>query len=138
MVMVRGTLAKCELKVVVREKEREMLDVSSSTALSQAVTTPPWKPSALRQRKLARFLGKNERAFRQLRSQSLDSCRQATDGEAREITSRTIVHLSGSPKPRTFHESTTQFLQPGLMTELTDHQGTHYDDDRGGTHHGDM
>jgi hypothetical protein len=40
-VMVRGALAKCELKVVVREKEREMLDVSSSTALSQAVTTPP-------------------------------------------------------------------------------------------------
>jgi hypothetical protein len=122
----------------VREKEREMLDMSSSTALSQAVTTPPLEPSALRQRKLARFLGKNERALRQLRSQSLDSCRQATDGEAREITSRTIVHLSGSPKPRTFHESTTQFLQPGLMTELTDHQGTHYDHDRGGTHHGDM
>ena len=46
----------------------------------------PLEPSALMQRKLARFLGKNERALRQLRSHSLDSCRQATDGEAREIT----------------------------------------------------
>jgi hypothetical protein len=36
-----STSVRCELKVVVREKDREMLDVRSNTALSQAVTTPP-------------------------------------------------------------------------------------------------
>jgi hypothetical protein len=39
--MVRGASVRCELKVVVREKDRDMLDVRSNTALSQAVTTPP-------------------------------------------------------------------------------------------------
>jgi hypothetical protein len=41
LVMVRGVSIRCELKVVVREKDREMLDMRSNTSLSQAVTTPP-------------------------------------------------------------------------------------------------
>ena len=42
MVMVRVASVRCELKVVVREKDQEMLDVRSNTTLSQAVTTLPW------------------------------------------------------------------------------------------------
>ena len=36
-------------------------------------------------------------------------------GEASEIASCTIVHLSGSPKPRTFHDITKIFLKDSFI-----------------------
>jgi hypothetical protein len=73
---------------------------------SQAVRMPPLEPAALLETKEEdKFGGRKVAALKKLQSLSFVSCRQTIVGEAERIASRTIVHFSGSPRPRTFQEN---------------------------------
>jgi hypothetical protein len=100
-----------ELKTEVRECRWLIQEVKERDEGSQDVTTPPLEPDALlKMKESARFLGKKVFALKAEISESLLCWRQAIEGEAEKIASRTTVHLSESPNPRTFQDITVKFL----------------------------
>jgi hypothetical protein len=100
-----------ELNTEVREYRRLIQEARDSDEGSQVVTIPPLEPDALlKMKESARFLGRKVLALKEEISESLLSWRQAIEGEAEKIASRTTVHLSESPNPRTFQDITDKFL----------------------------
>jgi len=91
-------------KKMVSERCLEMNEHMVSTLLFQAVMMPPLVPVASTQWKSFRFVGRKARDFAAEVSESLDSCRHTMS--AREVVkvSRTVLHLSESPRPLTFQD----------------------------------
>jgi hypothetical protein len=74
---------------------------------SQAVRVPPREPSAAEKQKVDVMLGgRKVAALKRSQLCSFVSCKQTIKGFAVLIASRTIVHFSKSPSPRTFQDTT--------------------------------
>lgn len=93
------------------------LDSSDRELLSQAVSMPPRDPEALERTKDDdMFRGRKVVALKIEQSVSFVSCRQIIVGVACLSTSRTMVHLFGSPSPHTFHDSNKKNLDAEFIT----------------------
>jgi hypothetical protein len=92
------------------------LDSSDRELLSQAVSMPPQDPKALERTKDDMFRGRKVVALKIEQSVSFVSCRQIIVGVACLSTSRTMVHLFGSPSPHTFHDSNKKILDAEFIT----------------------
>ena len=76
------------------------------------MSRPPREPEALTNwREFVKEGGRKLRALKVVMSWSLVSWRHMTEGAAETRESLTTLHLSESPKPRTFHESTQKDLK---------------------------
>lgn len=64
--------------------------------------------------------GRKVAALKKLQSLSLVSCKHMIEGAADRIASRTIVHFSGSPRPRTFQENSKKaFEEDNILIKNT-------------------
>jgi hypothetical protein len=100
-----------EIETVVRVKARRVDEVTVRNLGSQAVTMPPREPVASTVSKIERFAGRKLRALWASRKDSLVSWIHTTIGEARERALWIEVHLSSSPSPRVFQETSGNFLK---------------------------
>lgn len=95
---------------MVMENRRGVEEERLHKLLSPAERMPPLVPTAgTRTKLLFRLGGRKVLALKDEISCSLVSCKQATEGAAVEIASRTILHLSWLPKPRVFQDKRRNF-----------------------------
>jgi hypothetical protein len=106
LVTTNSRLEAVEEKNVVRVRWRLMNEVRERALAFQAVSKPPRDPFASTQEKSEREGGRKVCVFTKSEKPSLVSWMQAMSRRAEASTSRTVLHLSASPSPRTFQETT--------------------------------
>ena len=95
-----------EERTVVRVCRRLMKVSRVKVLVFQAVKKPPREPAAFTYWMVfVKCGGRKLCALKRLTSRSLVSWRQITAGAAETRASLTTAHLSGSPNPRTFHDT---------------------------------